>query len=217
MKKQRKQKGQMLIEALAALTTAIFVVSAITIVVINALNNSQYSKNQSTASQYTQQGIEAIRQLRDNNWNTFNAYSSGSYCLDKDSTILTVRNGTIQGCASGTDTLGQNVDLFARRVDIQKNSPDCGNNSTKITVVTSWNDSKCTSTSNLFCHESKSISCLSDITTSPVNGGWSDWSTCSVTCGGGTQTRTCTNPAPANFGADCTGSASQACNTDPCP
>ncbi|XP_078693765.1 uncharacterized protein LOC144923270 [Branchiostoma floridae x Branchiostoma belcheri] len=41
-----------------------------------------------------------------------------------------------------------------------------------------------------------------------VDGGWSDWvdGACSVTCGDGvmTQTRTCTNPAPANGGAQCT-------------
>ncbi|XP_019632279.1 PREDICTED: coadhesin-like, partial [Branchiostoma belcheri] len=54
----------------------------------------------------------------------------------------------------------------------------------------------------------------------PVDGGWSDWgawSNCSVTCGVGTETRdrTCTNPAPANGGADCDGPAqeTQACDT----
>ncbi|XP_078681317.1 cartilage intermediate layer protein 2-like isoform X1 [Branchiostoma floridae x Branchiostoma belcheri] len=53
----------------------------------------------------------------------------------------------------------------------------------------------------------------------PVNGGWSDWgpwSGCSVTCGVGTETRdrTCTNPAPANGGAQCVGSAYEARTCD---
>ena len=57
-----------------------------------------------------------------------------------------------------------------------------------------------------------------------VDGGWSefsDWSECSATCGGGTQTRirTCTNPAPALGGVDCQGESSetQNCNTHHCP
>ncbi|XP_078666385.1 semaphorin-5A-like isoform X2 [Branchiostoma floridae x Branchiostoma belcheri] len=61
--------------------------------------------------------------------------------------------------------------------------------------------------------------------TGQVNGGWSDWSSwsnCSVACGVGTETRnrTCTNPAPANGGADCVGpdQETQACDTEvPCP
>ncbi len=51
----------------------------------------------------------------------------------------------------------------------------------------------------------------------PVDGGWSDWGECSVTCGGGIQTRTCTNPAPAFGGAECEGDDTQSCNIQECP
>lgn len=61
----------------------------------------------------------------------------------------------------------------------------------------------------------------------PVNGGWSGWSdpggfsdgaggTCSLACGGGTQSRTCTNPAPLYGGTTCSGTTSQSCNTQSC-
>jgi len=46
-----------------------------------------------------------------------------------------------------------------------------------------------------------------------VNGNWSAWSTCSAAC---TQTRTCTNPAPVNGGADCSGAFSQSCSGGSC-
>ncbi|KAK3083453.1 hypothetical protein FSP39_022988 [Pinctada imbricata] len=52
-------------------------------------------------------------------------------------------------------------------------------------------------------------------------GSWSSWGTCSLTCGGGSQSRsrTCSNPAPQYGGAQCGGrsSSSQACNTHNCP
>ncbi|XP_053385726.1 uncharacterized protein LOC123538063 [Mercenaria mercenaria] len=50
---------------------------------------------------------------------------------------------------------------------------------------------------------------------------WSPWSGCDVTCGNGIQTRsrTCTNPAPANGGLDCLGSAAETkvCQKELCP
>jgi len=56
-----------------------------------------------------------------------------------------------------------------------------------------------------------------------VNGGWSDfgaWSACSASCGAGqmTASRTCTNPKPANGGAECVGQSvlSKECNKSDC-
>ena len=49
---------------------------------------------------------------------------------------------------------------------------------------------------------------------------WSDWDTCTVTCGGGTQGKTRTEAVAADYGGvECDGdaAASQACGEDPCP
>lgn len=59
-----------------------------------------------------------------------------------------------------------------------------------------------------------------------VNGGyspWSDWTPCTVTCGGGEsiRTRQCTNPSPEFGGKDCSylGASTETlkCRNDPCP
>jgi hypothetical protein len=51
-------------------------------------------------------------------------------------------------------------------------------------------------------------------------GAWGAWGTCSVTCGGGSQSRSraCDNPAPQNGGAFCSGNSAetQSCNTAAC-
>jgi len=48
------------------------------------------------------------------------------------------------------------------------------------------------------------------------NGMWNAWSTCSVSCGGGIQSRTCNNPPPSNGGAPCVGLNWQFCGTQVC-
>ena len=50
---------------------------------------------------------------------------------------------------------------------------------------------------------------------------WSSWSSCSVTCGVGSRTRTrnCTNPSSQGGGADCIGAnnGTDTCNMAACP
>lgn len=59
--------------------------------------------------------------------------------------------------------------------------------------------------------------------TAPIDGSWADWTpftSCSSSCGNGTQTfnRTCTKPAPQSGGADCEGQATKIgkCNLQEC-
>ena len=51
----------------------------------------------------------------------------------------------------------------------------------------------------------------------PVHGGFSPFSGCSKTCGGGTRIRTCTNPEPKHGGRGCVGTSQETCNTKVCP
>ena len=50
----------------------------------------------------------------------------------------------------------------------------------------------------------------------PVHGGFTVFSGCSKTCGGGTRIRTCTNPEPKNGGRGCVGASQETCNTQAC-
>lgn len=86
----------------------------------------------------------------------------------------------------------------------------------------SWLQVSITSCAFSFFADSKWIHWASSCET--VDGNWASWTSygsCSVTCGGGTQTRsrTCTNPAPQYLGQNCAGmsSESQQCNTHNCP
>jgi len=49
-----------------------------------------------------------------------------------------------------------------------------------------------------------------------VNGGWSDWSPCTKSCGGGTSSRKCDSPPPSNEGITCGGANTTSCNTEAC-
>lgn len=55
-----------------------------------------------------------------------------------------------------------------------------------------------------------------EVIVGPQDGGWSEWNPANPSCGSGTQTRTCTNPPPANGGADCVGPSSQSYSLPPC-
>eukprot|EP01134_Creolimax_fragrantissima_P005257 CFRG5257T1 len=88
---------------------------------------------------------------------------------------------------------------------------------TTVTEVSSTSSIFSTSSSDFFSNTTETT------TESPtetdgvvVDGGWSEWGACSVTCSFGIQTRTCTNPVPQNGGATCPGAGIRTCTEPPC-
>ncbi|XP_031566331.1 uncharacterized protein LOC116301419 [Actinia tenebrosa] len=87
-----------------------------------------------------------------------------------------------------------------------------------------WRFRECVDWDNWNCWDIWQTEACNTQSCGVVNGNWtawSSWSSCSVSCGGGSQsrTRTCTNPAPANGGSNCDGPSSetQACSQTTCP
>lgn len=156
----KSQKGQILIETLIALGVAVVVIAAITTIVIASLNNAVTARTQDMASGYAKQGIETIRNIAKNSWNNFSAMDKINYCLDKDASTPVPKG--VNGC-------GQNVGNFVREITINHLSVSCEHDdpnnpvNTKVLVTVSWTDGKCTDRDNLFCHEIKLESCLSNV------------------------------------------------------
>ncbi|HEX7041831.1 MAG TPA: hypothetical protein VF189_01140 [Patescibacteria group bacterium] len=181
------QKGQTLIEVLVGLSAAVVVIAAITVAVITALNNAEFSRDQNLATQYTQEGMEIIRNMRDLDVASINQTNlpDGTYCLAKGCSSLTT-NPSDTSCGPKTSThCTQNFNNFVREITISHNDPFCTNNgptssatptptpaseigTIKVTVNTYWGDTKCSDSSNPFCHSVLLSSCLSDFTIVPT-------------------------------------------------
>lgn len=167
----RSEKGQTLIEVLVGLASSVIVIGAITIATLSALNNAQFSENQNLATQYAQQAMESIRNMRDTNYQNFSVLS-GSYCMGKSCTSInssnlnTNPNSTYCWTAPASGC-GQNVGIFVRQTSFEQNSSYCDGN-TKVTVTASWNDAKCTTSSDTFCHKVNLTSCLSNVNIVPT-------------------------------------------------
>jgi len=155
-----------------------------------------------------------------------------SQCLTGTAAVQSSGPSTA-GCISGVNTDGSS--FYYRSVCSSNSAAAVWTVSVWSTGVSSQDQTACytnAASSNsytgtgLVCTPTSFGSIVVDCTAASVgdqmnyipttNGGWSSWSTCSATCGGGTETRTCTSPAPSSLGAQCVGDSTQACNTQAC-
>lgn len=148
----RSEKGQTLIEVLAAFGIAVSLVSVITVTVIFALSTAQSGKNKNLATQYTQQGMELVRRLQDAG--ELQSKDDGTYCLNIGRSTLTSKGG-LPNCVADANS-------FIREVIISSGASSSCGQARQIKVMLKWSDNKCRQ-DNLYCHVAETISCLSGI------------------------------------------------------
>lgn len=144
------QKGETLLEALAALAIIGIVIAAVATTIISALSNTIYNKNTTLATKFAQQGMEEVRKIRNANYTAFRTYD-GTYCLAKGQEGLGIAQSSCQVA---------NVDTFVRSVQIEQ-VPGCSADVARVTVNVAFRDGKCQG--NSYCHVQSHMSCLSTI------------------------------------------------------
>lgn len=154
---RKNLSGQSLIEVIFAVGAAGIILTAIASTVLTSLGATNQSKNQNLASQYAQEGMDIIRNMRDADYGAFLA-KNGTYCLNEGEVDL-----------QATFCIKPNVKEYYREVEFD-NDPGCGTGTangipytiTKVNVIVSWSDIKCTSPADLYCHNVTLSNCFSD-------------------------------------------------------
>lgn len=146
-KNNNSEKGQSLIEAVAALGVVTIVLTALSIAVLLGLRNSEFTRKETIATQYAQQGMEIIRNIRDVRWGDFNSLTDS--CFGPGNALTALPCGAAEYITAGTTKFMRTATFTA----------DTG--CKKVTVTVAWQDSKCPSGG--FCKKASMVSCFSDI------------------------------------------------------
>jgi hypothetical protein len=135
-------------------------------------------------------------------WSITNPQATPTAITATGMTNINVSNSTTPSSQSGSTAV--TVVYNNRTFYLYNNAVllDQKNISATCALGSGWDGSKCASQSG-----------------QKINGGWSGWSACSASCGGGIQVRSCTSPAPSGGGTYCStdpDAEMKACNTQAC-
>lgn len=145
--------GQMLIEALVALSIFLIALTAIVITLVAAVANSRFTQDQNNANKFAQGGIEKVRNLRNTNADLFSDYgpSGARYPMAEDDEIPDINQPALTPNIQGK---------YRRYVTFYTSNPSC--NGTLVSVTVEWNSSRCRSASNRWCHSSEQTTCFTE-------------------------------------------------------
>lgn len=157
--KNQRQKGQSMLEAVAALGVIAIVMTALTIAVLLGLGNSGYSKKNNLATQYAQQGMEIIRNMRETDGTAFWVLNKAYYL--PNSIVDSANNAPVDICSGKNppSTAPKIGDTYIRTFCVDATvGAGCDR---KVTVSVWWQDGKCPD--NGYCKKASIASCFADL------------------------------------------------------
>ena len=123
MKGSRNEKGQSLVDVVAAIALAVIVALALVGITTTSIRNARFAKNQSLATKYAQETMEKIRAKRDqDSWDNFKSSCSPTLSVLSDPFV---RKPIECPCYDAGDN--------------QKSCSDPDVVKVKATVIISWN------------------------------------------------------------------------------
>lgn len=156
MKKINRQKGQLLIEAIVAMTLVGIIITGLVIALTYSVNNTNISRDQSLATSYAQEGLDVARNIKDSDFNSFSVLN-GFYYLPSGSTSIS---------SSNPSTL---IDgKFLRQIYINQSGIDgrngvqvcTGGTAAFVVSIVTWTDNRCTTGAK--CHNTELNTCFTD-------------------------------------------------------
>lgn len=138
-------RGQMLIEALVALSIFLIALTAITVTVVTAVSNSRFAQDQNAANKYAQAGIEQIK----NRGYTSVKNLTGTWAMGDNNALVSLPSTPV------------NIEQkYKRDATFTPGIPGgvCAGG-IRVEVIVKWNSPKCQA-SNTFCHQSKQTTCM---------------------------------------------------------
>lgn len=165
------QDGQLIIEAIIALSALLVLIAAIAVVITVSLSNATFSNNQDLANKHAQEGIEIIRDLARSNSNiplgsgaTVFTIDGNAFCMDSEGNITAGTGGSVPRDGCGVNL----ADTFVRTVAFDRDF--CGGapfQGTEVAVQVAWSSGKCTCTNvatctiaQRYCHQAELVSCF---------------------------------------------------------
>lgn len=173
MNPKNRQQGQLIIEAIIALSALLVLIAAIAVVITTSMANATFSGNQDQANKHAQEAMELIRNLAQSNSQiqigsqeaTIFTLQGSAFCMGDDNTI------TLADTGSGNtprDGCGVNVaNSYVRTIEFTQNV--CGGstfNGVEVITHVAWSSGKCNcpnvetcTISERYCHEAQLVSC----------------------------------------------------------